>query len=140
MNLAEITSKYVGAPFKIGGQSRADGFDCFTLVFCLARDLGKRVPDEFDGLTLDNYPALYATSEDAAIEKMIEFAEANCREVPISSAFVGDLLIMRDHSGGRFAALHAGNDFIISSFTNLGVSIARIRTFVLDRVFKWEKF
>ena len=139
MNLAEITSKYVGAPFKLGSRNRDEGFDCFSLVFCLARDLGKNPPAAFGELTLDNYAALYSMDEHAAIDAMIEYAEKNLREVPASAAFAGDLLIMQDHSGGRFVALHAGNNFIISSFQNLGVSIARLGTFKLDRVFKWEK-
>ncbi len=139
MNLAEITSRYVGAPFKLGGQSFEDGFDCFSLAFHLARDLGKDPPAEFGELTLDNYSNLYALDEQAAVDSMIEYAEKNFREVPAASAFVGDLLIMADNQGGRFAALHAGNNYIISSFQNLGVSIAKLRTFRLDRVFKWEK-
>lgn len=139
MNLAEITSRYVGAPFKLGGQSFDEGFDCFSLAYYLARDLGKDPPAEFGELTLENYSNLYALDEIAAVDAMIEYAEKNFREVPRSSAFVGDLLIMADNRGGRFAALHAGNNYIISSFQNLGVSIAKLRTFRLDRVFKWEK-
>lgn len=139
MNFAEITSKYVGAPFRIGGQSRAEGFDCWTVCFCIARDLGKDPPEVMGELTLDNYSALYESDEQAAIDAMIQYCEKNLTEIPPTQAFVGDLMIMKDNKGSRFAALHAGNDFIISSFENLGVSIAKLRTFKTDRVFKWEK-
>lgn len=137
VNLSEITSKYVGAPFKIGGRSRDDGFDCFSLAFTLARDLGKDPPAILGDLNLENYADLYARDPDAAVDALVKYAETYLEEVPPARAFVGDLLILRRGGGRRFAALHAGNDFIISAFENVGVSIAKLRTFKVEKVFKW---
>lgn len=136
LRLVEIIGKYNGAPYKLGGSSREEGYDCFSLALALAEDFGVSIPKVFKGQTMETYSELWLKDRDKAKQVMFGlFAELG-KSIPISRVFVGDVMIIEDKVGENVGT-HAGKDLLLSAFTDIGVQLVSIGDFRIKGVYRW---
>jgi len=136
--LVDVTNKYIGAPYKLGGKSKREGFDCFGLSLYFARDeLGVEFPQEtYEGYTLDSYPEIWENDPSKAKRFMIGVFNLLAKRIPAEKAFVTDLLLM-ERGEDEYVGIHAGNGLVLTSFTNLGVQLANLNGFKVKGAYRW---
>jgi cell wall-associated NlpC family hydrolase len=133
-----ITQKYVGAPYKLGGWSRTNGFDCFSLVYITAvRDFHIQLPKEFEGITLDDYHELWEEDRVDAMSRLITFIRSVTKRVKKNFQISGDLLVLKSKTG-MFIGIMAGTDSVLSSFENVGVALTRLNQYEILEARRWE--
>jgi len=138
MNLAIMTAKYVGTPYKLGGWSREEGFDCLSLMLSIADDRGIEVPEEFEGVTRETYAELWETNKKKAERLLFKFAASLGQEIPPHRAFAGDLLIAKSKADGSLVlAIHAGQSLMLSAFTDTGVDLVGLDHYEIKKAYKW---
>lgn len=144
LKLSQFTARFVGAPYRLGGQRPAEGLDCLSLILEAARHRRIPVSDEFEGVTRETYAELWETDREGAKKKLLRFVLSLGEEIPPSMAFAGDLLIIKPKKGGNgrdrsVLGIHAGNDLVLSSFTDAGVRLANLQDCEIVRAIRWEK-
>jgi len=137
MNLNEITQKYVGCPYKLGGKNTTEGFDCISLIFALANDLGITLSESYGGVTLSSYPELWQSHPEKAKRLLLRFISSLGEAIPVGKAFVGDLLILETENGELFVGMHAGHDLILSAFTDIGIALMTTRACTIRSAYRW---
>jgi hypothetical protein len=137
VRMNEVTAKYIGAPHKLGGKSIEEGFDCFSLLLELGEEFGVEIPDEFEDLDRDNYVDLFEEDRAKAAGRMVDFIKSVAEEIPIHTAFVGDIYVLEDNKGNIFTGIHAGNDLIFSSFFGDGVKCNHLRHYKIRSAYRW---
>ena len=114
----EIVSRaqaHIGTPYRFGGASPNEGFDCSGLVYYVFKQLGLDVP---------------RTSREQA---------AYSRSIPLMSAQLGDILFfeIETKKGVSHVGIYAGNGrFIHAPKTGRTVSYAQLNTYWLSRLNK----
>jgi len=114
MNLAAITSKYVGQPFS--------KYNCLGILHAIYADLGVDLPIEYGGYTLDNYYQFFQADPQTAQALMAEMIQTLGQEVSINQKRLGDLLII-SQDGDYFPAMYMGGSTAIASFYKDGVMV-----------------
>jgi len=104
--IANQAEKYLNKPFVLGDTSK--GFDCISLLLDFFEGLGCQFPEEFEGISRENYAAEYLCDP----VKLNGIRERFLRSIgtPIEKNFFrrGDLLLFRDGLQ-FFAAIDLGN-------------------------------
>jgi cell wall-associated NlpC family hydrolase len=137
LKLAEIVGDYIGAPYKLGGSSYDEGFDCLRLVLKFGEDnIGVKIPDSYGGVTLDTYPELWEKDPVKAKILMLGLFEEIAEKIPPYKAFVTDILLLRDQEGDN-VGIHVGQGLVLSVFTNIGVQLANINGFEVRGAYRW---
>lgn len=132
--LAEITAKYVGAPYKLGASSMEEGYDCITLLLALAEDFGVELPDSFEGLTRDTYATAWQKDQDKQL--MLRFI--NFLGTETEHARPGDILIV-EGKNGITVGISGGNRSFLSSFMDIGVRVISLQPYIIRKAFKWGR-
>jgi len=132
----KIVDKYAGAPYKLGGRSRAEGYDCFSLVLALGEDFGVVVPETFEGQTMETYSKLWMDDPGEAKRVMLELFGKLAKKIPVGKMFASDILILDDGGEGN-VGIHAGKDLALSVFTDVGVRLVNIRIFRVTGAYRW---
>jgi hypothetical protein len=115
LNLARISSRYVSRPYQLGVA------DCFRVVVEHLTALGIVIPDEFEGVTLATYPALFEANPDEAKAVMVRFLDSVLAPVHPNFALPGDILYLETPGKPPFTAILAGNALAISAAPGIGV-------------------
>ena len=136
--LVEIIRKYTGAPYKLGGSSIEEGYDCFSLVLTLGEEFGVTIPDAFKGQTMETYGELWLNEPEKAKQVMLDLFGELCEEKSIGNAFALDVLILED-SEGMSVGVHAGGGLLITVFTDRGVQLTNINNFKVKGVYRWVR-
>ena len=136
LRVFDVVNRYVDSPYKLGGRSRSEGYDCFSLVLAIGEDLGITVPDEFEGQTMNTYSDLWLSDQDEAKRVMFGLFEKLAEKISPSKAFVFDILVFEDENGEN-VGIHAGKDLVLSAFTDVGVKLANIKAFVVKGAYRW---
>ena len=136
IKLIEVMRKYTDAPYKLGGSSVEEGYDCFSLVLALGEEFGVTIPDTFKGQTRETYGKMWLKDPDKAKQVMLELFGELCEELRIGQAFVGDIFILENDEGMN-VGIHAGNSLVITAFTDIGVRLANIGNFEVKGVYRW---
>ena len=139
MRLAEITKKYVGAPYKLGSFDPKEGLDCLSLVLNFTRDLSGEVPEEFDGVTIDDYPKLWKEEPIKAKKKFVGFLASTFKEIDRRRSLPGDIIVCTDNNGKFVIGINAGNGQFLTVVENEGVRKLRISDFTLKRVYRCQR-
>ena len=143
MKMSEISRKYVGVPYKVGGNSVEEGFDCIRLCLAVGRDLGHVLPEsprigEYD---LSNYTALFAPGMPFEIQKksMVGFFEAYFDEIEFGQAFVGDIALLEAREMITAGTI-VGNGNVMVTLIDRGVTIIALDKFRIKRwrFFRWR--
>ncbi len=132
----EISGRYVGAPYKLGGFNREEGFDCLSLIISIGRDLGINMPMIFGGYDVATYPYLWESDVPKAKQLLLNYVIDISKEISISKLFVPDLVLV-DNEEDYFFGIAAGNGNLISAFSNLGVRVEKMSSFTVRRAFRW---
>jgi hypothetical protein len=132
----EISSKYVGAPYGLGGFDREKGFDCLSLIISIGRDLGINMPTSFSGYNTETYPSLWESDVPKAKRLLLKYVMDLSEEIHIGKLFVPDLVLV-DSGEDYFFGIAAGNGNILSAFINLGVKVEKMNSFTVRRAFRW---
>ena len=135
--LAQISSKYVGAPYRMGGWSRQNGFDCFSLLYIIAvNDYKMTLPKTFGGYTLDNYKDFWENCPRGTTRALIKYIRSVTDPVKKNYGLAGDVLILRgDHN--IFLGMRSGTSMILSSFEDAGVTISPLKYYKLLESRRW---
>jgi len=109
--------RFFGAPYKFGGQSKEDGFDCLSFTKNYYEELGKEVP-----IFADLYP-MYKDNP-AKVKRLMWKRLFKCTvEVPINQIQPGDLIIFKHEEFGSYPGIWLGNGNLGASFSDTGVTV-----------------
>lgn len=133
--MAEIGRKYVGAPFKIGGWSREEGMDCFTLLMTVLDEMGYETPDDFEGYTRETYHEAWLENPLRALVKLENYIRSFADELPRHQARPGDVLIF-DEDGAT--GICAGNALVMAA-TRAGVQMLNVSAYPNFKVYRCRK-
>ncbi len=138
LRMAEVVGDFIGAPYKLGGRSRHEGFDCLSLVLAMGEKLGFDVPDSFDGFDYDSYPELWLSDESKAKRIMIRLVSELGSKIEPHLAFAPDILVLGLEED-VLVGVHVGKDLFISAFVNAGVDFDNIRKYDIVGVYRWAE-
>lgn len=125
MIFARIIRSYIGMKFRSGARGKDGMIGCLDLVHDILRKRGKKVPDEWRGLTIENYGEWAEANPEKVKDMLLDLAKEVGTEVPLAAKLAGDVLIMQQ--GERFfPAIYIGNGHAIASFLEKGVACFRI--------------
>jgi hypothetical protein len=110
----------MGMKFGSGNRGKNGMIGCLDLIHDILRKSGKKVPDEWRGLTIENYGEWVKANPDKVNDMLIDLVKEVGREVPIAAKLGGDVLIMQQ-KGNFFPAIYIGNNHAIAAFSALGV-------------------
>lgn len=137
-HLARLTSRLIGAPYKLGGMEPETGMDCLSVVLAACDFWKVTVPEEFEGYTRDNYAERYEEDPAAAKETFFRLLGELGEEIPPVKAFAGDLLVVRTKTD-KGVAIHGGADRVISAFFEKGVKSANIRAYTVEKAYRLRR-
>lgn len=133
-SFANIIAKYVDAPYKFGGQSVDDGFDCFSCMLAIGKELGAEIPLQVKGVTQEDY--MEQISDDNVVELLYEFMQAAGINIDPGHTVAGDLILFETLEGYALG-LNVGNGSMLSAFTDNGVCIVPLREYKIRKVSRW---
>ena len=117
---AEITAKYIGKPFS--------EYSCMGFLHAIYSDLGVEVPDEWEGLTLDNYMDFFESNPLLIQSKLMRLCRKLGKDSRKDIPRIGDLLVVAQDkrkigikTPGLFPAIYGGKNTAIASFVRSGV-------------------
>jgi hypothetical protein len=126
MIFAKLIRKYMGMKFGSGCQGKNGAIGCLDLVHSILREMGKTVPDEWRGLTIENYGQRPRGDRSETKDMLTDLGKELGREIPVAAKLGGDVLIMEQCGGGFFPALYIGNNHAIAAFSEQGVQCFQI--------------
>lgn len=137
LNLAKITQRYVGAPYKLGGKSVKEGFDCFSLLYTVAtKEYGLKVPSQINGYNFDNYTLLWLENKREAMQVFVRYLSSFMKRINPGFNKAGDILVLRGEN--ITIGMQTGTDMVFSAFTDIGVNLNSIRNYEIVRTYRWE--
>jgi len=125
MIFAKLIRAYIGMKFCSGGRGKDGAIGCLDLVHDVLRKMGKTVPDEWRGLTIENYGEWVKANPEKVNDMLTELARQIAKEIPLAAKLAGDALIMEGR-GSFYPAIYIGNNHAIAAFTREGVRCFRI--------------
>ena len=140
MNIRLLTDKFRGAPYKLGGWSRKEGFDCLSLIMCAAEHVGVNPPTAFRSITKESYPQLWIEDQTKAEAIFSELLGQLGDEIPPERASAGDILELRAKaSGEKVFGIHAGQTLVLTALEDKGVELVNLRLFEIEKAYRWAK-
>ena len=135
MRLAENVEYFRGSPYKLGGKSRDEGYDCVSLILAFMRKYDVPIPNELDGMTEETYPAFWKMNvrkSEKTLVRLLNVLGDEVRDFPLP----GDLLLLWR---GRLSVVGilVGQNLFLSAFTDDGVQTASLSGYVIKRAFRW---
>jgi cell wall-associated NlpC family hydrolase len=124
--------KFFGAPYKFGGQSKEEGFDCVSFTKSYYEELGKDVPS-----FLDLYPIYDSKPAKAKREMWKRFFKCTI-EIQFNNVMPGDLVIFKSKDFGNYPGVWLGNGNIGASFVDGGVVVLNSRDMEVISVRRWK--
>lgn len=96
---------------------------CMGLIKTLYDELNIPFPEEFKGLTVENYMDLFRKDSEQALSIMTELFSQLGKPVPLDRLKLKDLIIVQQKDGVRFPAVYVGKDKAVASFLRKGVQV-----------------
>jgi cell wall-associated NlpC family hydrolase len=131
-------NEFFGAPYKLNGQSKEEGFDSFSLISNFYRELGNKFPD------LSDLYLMYENEPEEAIERMQERLFEVTEEVHPGYMQVGDLVIFEGvtvDGFGNCPVIYLGNGIVGGILSDKGVAVAEhyhLEILQVRRGIKWQ--
>jgi cell wall-associated NlpC family hydrolase len=136
LNLAEIAGKYVDVPYKLGGKDLS-GMDCLMFINSIGRELGVNIPDEFKGVSEDNYTKLWSESPNQAKLSFVSYILSLGKKIDIPFLFPPDLVLFRDGDDVLGVGVYAGKGLILSSFVGDRIGLVQRGNYPIEVVVRW---
>jgi len=138
-----ILRDFIGAPFKIGGTSKNEGYDGFSFFYLLHKRRGYDVPFSFDFLgapdvTFDNYAELLE-QDPSHIEKLVWSYVISLTEPLeyVGYLLCGDTVIVRDKDKDLHFCIYLGNGLIGIASVDYGIQALDRRYFDIVEGRRW---
>jgi cell wall-associated NlpC family hydrolase len=129
--------KFFGAPYKLGGRSKEEGFDCFSLIYCFHEQCGFDMPEGIDGVSATDYVDLWNKDEEDAKRVMWNYINAFTKPVPMGKMLPGDITVFRTPDDDIYPGIYVGNNMVAVATSDEGVVVNRLETFKLFAVRRW---
>ena len=138
-SLVEITSKYVGAPYKLGGWSVEEGFDCVSLIATIGEDIGLKMPKSFGDYDRSSYVEIWNKKPLEAKKLMLRFIASLGKEIESNFSSAWDLLVIMNRKDplSFIVGINAGNGLVLSAFTDIGVNLVSLKSAGIRKVYRW---
>jgi len=136
LNLAGIVGKYVGVPYALGG-SGSLGMDCLMLINTIGRELGARIPDEFKGVSEDDYTKLWVEFPEKAKRIFISYVSSLGKRIDVPFLFPPDLVLFRDGEDDLGVGIYVGKSLILSAFVDEEVRLVNRGGYPIEAVIRW---
>lgn len=133
-----LRNKFLGAPYKLGGQSKREGFDCFSFIYCFYKELGFDMPDGIDGVSATDYMDLWERDEEAAKKVMWNYINTFTDLISISNMAFGDIVVIKLENGNLYPSIYGGNDKIVLSEMDRGIVVYSLDMFEFVGVRRWS--
>ena len=135
MNLAKISSRFIGIPYELGKM------DCFMAVVRYLQEMG-RAPDinEYQGITLETYAKVFLNDPERVKNIMVQLMDDYFSVVDSKKASPGDiaLLKLRGSSTLPFLGIIAGNAIIIIATEQDGVTTYPLKHYKILRAWRCQ--
>jgi cell wall-associated NlpC family hydrolase len=125
-------NQFFGAPYKLGGQSKEEGFDCISFVGSYNKELGNNVPD------LSDLYVMYKDKPGRALKHMWERFFKVTKEVSIGHVQSGDLVVFKHDDFGDYPGIFLGNGVVSASFADRGVTTVKYDDLIILHVRRWK--
>lgn len=138
LRLAEISKEIVGAPYKLGGKSKEEGFDCLSMIFFFVDKWGISIPESFEGVTRDNYVEFWNKDQHEAREKLVKFLAYLGKKIKPDRVRSGDFVLCtaRDQT---LTGIYLGQGKILCIFDDAGVKIITTNIVKISRGYRWRQ-
>jgi cell wall-associated NlpC family hydrolase len=136
LNLAGIVGKYVGIPYALGGNG-SSGIDCLMLVNSIGRELGASIPDEFKGVSEDDYAKLWTESPEKAKHIFISYVSSLGERIDVPFLFPPDLVLFRDGEDELGVGVYVGKGLILSAFVEEETRLVNREGYPIEAVIRW---
>jgi len=142
-NITSLVSDIIEVPYKLGGFTPEEGFDCFSFLYYFYDKLGFNIPPLDDlgyGINRDNYVELYEANPKRMLRimfrvicKLTTSGKLNYLEVP-------DTLIYKSN-GGDSSGIYIGQSNILVLDVNLGICVIPRKHLKMDGVLirRWSQ-
>ena len=104
-DLASNMSKFIDCPYSLGDTSK--GWDCLSFILDLYEGVGIKWPDEYNGITRENYGDLWKSG--GGRKEFEEFLLSLGESVTLSDLRRGDLIIFKKRDGVVAPSIYTGN-------------------------------
>ena len=124
--ISQAVSEMLGAKYKLGNMSVADGFDCFSYVPWFYRRIGAYVPEaSSDGsASLSNYLDAFAKDPEAAKILMWRELRRLTEKVANPNLFVpADLFVIHKRGQDPTTAIYLGAGNMLSCDVRIGIVV-----------------
>jgi len=139
MRVVELTKKYVGVPYKLGGKSVEEGLDCFSLILAVGEDLGYDLPYEFEGCTRDTYAELFASSPLAAKRLMIAFLNSAYEKISPRRLRPKDLVLLSNPDTGNIVVgVYSGSNMVLTA-PESGVALFELSLYTIKGAYRYAR-
>jgi len=138
-----ILRKFIGAPFKVGGRSKNEGYDSFSFFYLLHKERGYGVPFSFDFLdapdvNFDNYAELWEEDPERTESLLWSYILAVTEPHPnIMYLECGDVVIVKDKDDDIHSCIWLGNDLVGVATKDYGIQALDRRYFDIIEGRKW---
>lgn len=139
--LSDITKNFIGAPYKLGGESRQEGYDCLSMIRCFYSYYGLTLGYPFiDGkeLTKEGYMVYFSThAEDGSWKApYLRYLLSLGKKVDKNYIRTGDLLIL-NNDDLIVPAIVIGNACAMVML-NIGITAVPLRNLRIIEVIKCQ--
>jgi hypothetical protein len=124
MSLVRITQEIVGREYQLGS------CDCFRVVYDYIRRYVD-LPEEWHGLTLEDYAQVYESDPHRAKKFIEQFLAEHLQSIPRMKVFAGDILMLDHPEHPPFPAIHAGNRHFIGAEPSRGIAVLPLTNFTI---------
>ena len=125
--------KFFGAPYKLGGQSKEEGFDCASFVDNYYKELGNEFPD-----LSDLYSIIHAGKSEKARELLWRRLFKVTESIPLGYVQPGDLVVFEVEDFGDYPGIYLGNGIVGACFTDRGVTTVKYDSLNVIQVRRWK--
>lgn len=136
-SLIELSSSVVGKPYILGSFDKEKGLDCLSLMINYVESLGVKVPENFMGVTKENYKSLWEKDKAKAKVFYLKWIRSFTKEVSESYMKPGDILIVKSRKDSSIGfGIYGGNRKIFSVFIGNGIDILTLDLFEIQKVYR----
>ena len=136
LNLSGIVGKYIGIPYALGGNG-SSGMDCLMLINTIGRELGANIPDEFKGISEDNYARLWTEFPQKAKRTLISYVSSLGERIGVPFLFPPDLVLFRDGEDELGVGVYMGKGLILSAFVEEEIRLVNREGYPIEAVIRW---
>jgi len=133
--------KFFGAPYKLGGKSKEEGFDCFSFIYYFHKELGFDMPSGIDGVSAIDYSELWNSDEEAAKDVMWNYINTFTEPVQKEYMIVGDIVVIQCKKNNRdefYPGIYLGNGLVGASFDDEGIKTLKYELFNIFTARRWK--